>query len=81
MTKRHHMQLNRYIDSACVRGVGSLINHANARFSLGRDRVVVRATKIIRQGQEILINYNFGGRRRRDGQGYDLHDGAIHTTL
>jgi hypothetical protein len=75
---------NRYIDSACVRGVGSLINHANeanknARFSVGRERVVVRATKIIRQGQEILINYNFGG--RRDGQGYDLHDGSYHTTI
>lgn len=55
-----------FIDSACSRGVGSLINHqpearANCRFSYGRNNnIQVKATKNIRNGQELYLNYNKG---------------------
>jgi hypothetical protein len=59
---------NRYIDAACARGIGSLSNACsrrvnsncatNAKFSLIRNRFpVVRATRDIKNGQEIFINY------------------------
>jgi hypothetical protein len=51
-------------DGACVRGAGTLCNHgnsrvANARFSHNRAANVFKivATKTIRNGTEILVNY------------------------
>ena len=61
-----------YQDAACIRGIGSLCNHttgkkANARFSWGRDGDVnIIATRPIRHGQEILLNYNLGRARAAD---------------
>jgi hypothetical protein len=57
-----------YEDAACQRGVGSLANHAtqrnsNARFKIKRATstrpavIMVTATKNIRNGHEIFINY------------------------
>ncbi len=52
-----------YEDGALHRGVGSLVNHANmskadVRFSITKkDRVVLRATKAIRNNQELFVNY------------------------
>ena len=57
---------NNIIDSSCLRGVGSLINHApqarkNCRFSFTRDGgLQIKATKDIRNGRELFINYNEG---------------------
>lgn len=56
---------NHYIDPATKRGVGSLINHkellnqTNSRFSVNfqAHTATVKATKAIRNGQEIFINY------------------------
>ena len=60
---------NSIIDSACIRGVGSLINHApenrkNCRFSYPRNGgLQIKATKNIRNGRELFINYNAGNPR------------------
>lgn len=62
---------NRFEDAARERGPGSLINHtanktlANCRFAVSRnnrdrsldDKIVVKATRNIMNGQEILVNY------------------------
>lgn len=67
-------------DGACARGIGTLVNHgvsraANARFSIASAsnnhiaRVV--ATKIIRHGREIVINY---------GDSYRLGEPTTHST-
>jgi hypothetical protein len=65
-----------YIDSATVRGVGSLINHrtgnhANARFVLNRINNTARleATKNIRNNREIFVNY---------GHAYRIHEPGVH---
>lgn len=52
-------------DGACLRGIGTLVNHgvdrvANARFSISsasNNAARIVAIKIIRHGQEIVINY------------------------
>lgn len=53
-------------NAACKRGVGSLANHApagngpghaNARYSQYRGRGQLRATRDIRNGEEVLVNY------------------------
>ena len=54
-----------FLDSACSRGVGSLINHhinhgrINARFSVHPNRrsAVIKATKNIYNGEEIFVDY------------------------
>ena len=55
---------NKYVDSACLRSAGSLANHkplqtANAKlyFSPGNGNVYIRATKNIKNNQEIFVNY------------------------
>jgi hypothetical protein len=70
---------HQFVDAACKRSTMSLINHgnnarANARFSITNTqpkRVLVKAIKNIRQGQEILINY--GGQ-------YGFNDGSRYYT-
>jgi hypothetical protein len=74
-----YMDPHHFVDAACQRGAMSLINHfnntrANARFSITNTqpkRVLVKAIKNIRQGQEILINY--GGQ-------YGFNDGSRYYT-
>jgi len=58
------MNRKRYSDGAFVRGVGTLLNHAikvraNVEFSVKRDNsdVTIVATKNIKNGAELLINY------------------------
>jgi hypothetical protein len=53
-----------YIDSALLRGVGSLINHApvkdtNVRFSVDRrnHEINLVATRHVKNGDELLVNY------------------------
>lgn len=67
------------IDAACSRGVGSNVNHAtgnrtNARFSIwyrdGQSHSSLKATKNIRNGDEILVNY---------GREYKMHEGRFST--
>ena len=55
---------NQYEDGALERGIGSLANHSkikskiNARLSISyNNRAQLIASKIIRSGQEILVNY------------------------
>jgi hypothetical protein len=54
---------NRYEDAALERGVGSLLNHklrasSNCTFSINRNnRIDIRATKNIRNGQELHVSY------------------------
>lgn len=58
-----HVVDDLFENGACVRGVGSMVNHArgaraNAKLDVGRGREsVLRATKVIRNGQEIFIDY------------------------
>jgi hypothetical protein len=68
MTVNHQ----RNIDSALHRGVGSMINHGNAqqnnvRFvkDNARQRVILKATKTIRNNQQLYANY---------GNLYEFHD-------
>lgn len=76
---------DRYIDSACHRGVGSLINHApeaqsNCRFSYGRNNnIQVKATKNIRNNRELFLNYNKGVRRNEQRYLFN-EEGVNHTT-
>lgn len=73
-----------YSDGSCRRGVGTLVNHAtgnrvNARFSYGRNGIQIKATKNIRNGQEIFINYNQGVRNNE--QRYLFNEpGVWHET-
>jgi hypothetical protein len=74
-----------YEDAACKRGTGAMVNHSarsrsNARFSfvakdqddeLGRPKSVVLADKVIRDGDEILINY---------GDDYQFNENIQHGT-
>jgi hypothetical protein len=70
---------NQYvIDPACKRGIGAFINtnnanQLNARFSVNmRNRTVsIKATKNIRNGQEIYLAY---------GNDYNLNEGTHHIT-
>lgn len=67
---------HRFEDAACWRGIGAMANHQNARranaeYTPRRDgRVWLRATKNIRQGQEIFCNY---------GVEYDLTEPTTNT--
>lgn len=66
-------------DGACRRGPGSVANHRgqrpNARFSYAAgqgDRATLRATRVIRDGDEIFVSY---------GRQYALHEeGVSHAT-
>lgn len=54
---------NRFFDAACKRGIASMANaprsnqSANAKLINGRNMVRIKATKPIRNNQEILISY------------------------
>lgn len=53
-------QKKQYIDAACLRGVGSIINHqesANCIFVPTRTKVQVQASRKIFHGQELYVNY------------------------
>lgn len=70
----HHQ--GRSKDCACVRSAASMINHtireqANARFQVTRDRVFVKASKNIKNGDEIFVYY---------GQYYRFNDGSRFST-
>lgn len=63
-------------DAACHRGVGAMVNHAegdavNARFETVDGHLCVRATRYIRNGEQILVDY---------GEVYDFEDGGQHET-
>lgn len=79
------MNDNNIIDSACLRGVGSLINHApearkNCRFSYPRNGgLQIKATKNIRNGRELFINYNAGNQRGEPRYLFN-EAGVRHTT-
>ena len=58
-----HINRDRFEDGAIHRGVGTLVNQSprtamtNARFGVSRNRIVLFATKNIRNGQEIYVRY------------------------
>ena len=58
-----HIRQDRFEDGALHRGVGTLVNQSpratmtNARFGIGRNRIVLFTTKNIRNGQEIFVRY------------------------
>ena len=63
-TAPYALQLNKtsFLDAGCERGVGSLANHksrtyANAKLSFFRGEVRLKATKNIRNGDEIFVSY------------------------
>jgi hypothetical protein len=63
------------IDAACLRGIGSFSNHknrrdANARLISDTKRVYLEATKPIRNGDEIFIDYGRGYNIRQEGITY-----------
>lgn len=67
-----------YEDGACVRGPGTLTNHAptrraNAKYAFSRSlgRGVVVATKPVRNGSEVLVNY---------GNDYRFDEPTQHAT-
>lgn len=69
-----------FIDAACHRGVGSIINHApqdtapNAKFGNPNYRtrtITILATKYIHNGEEIFVSY---------GKKYKFNDGTKHRT-
>ena len=75
---------NNIVDSACLRGVGSLINHAtsknaNCRFSVYNGKLSIKATKNIRNNKELFINYNKGNTRGHSK--YEFNEtGVRHVT-
>lgn len=78
-------QQNQYEDGACQRGIGTLVNHGNANLSNAEFRyfrdgsIKIIASKIIRNGRQILVNYNAGNRRRADRYRFD-EPGVRHYT-
>eukprot|EP01031_Cornospumella_fuschlensis_P034910 gene34910-42276_t len=66
------------IDSACKRGVGSLGNtnpggnNATLAISTANKTASIKATKNIRNGQEVFISY---------GRSYRMDDGGTHKTV
>ena len=67
---------NLYEDTAAQRGIGSLINHkirsrSNCKFSVYRDNISIKATKNIRNNQELFINY---------GAEYQFNEAGVHTS-
>lgn len=66
---------NSNIDAACIRGAGSYANHqprskANARLISDGKRVYIEATKLIRNGDEIFIDYGRDYHIRLNGIAY-----------
>lgn len=66
------MSQNRYMDAAKIRGVGSLANtlpnNNNATLSVSHNSVSLKATKNIKNGDEILLSY---------GRGYKLNENGV----
>jgi hypothetical protein len=78
---------NHAFDAACLRGVGGLINHgpastANAQFLTmkgdSRKNIYIYATKRIKQGSELLINYNEGAPA---GEVYQFEDRHVTKSV
>ena len=71
-----------FIDAALLRGPASLANHSpkpNARAGVSnRNTIVLTATRAIKHGQEILLNYDAG--RRRGEPKYSFTDAEHKTT-
>ena len=62
---------NDFVDSAAERGVGSLANTRNGNQNGTITQAPsLRATKVIRQGEEIFVSY---------GRTYRMNDGRYHT--
>lgn len=72
-----------YEDAALHRGIGSLINHgttsqANCRFSITKNnRIVIRATKDIRNGKELRINYRGASHNKSQ---YRINEHGVSTS-
>lgn len=76
-----HVSGARFENAACKRGAGALANHgpparANARYSYtaaggGGRRGVLRATKVIKNNSEVLVNY---------GDDYLFNEPTTHVT-
>ena len=61
-------------DAACVRSVGSIVNHRaapNARYGVYQGRGFIKALRNIRHGEEIFVNY---------GRAYNMNEPTQHTT-
>lgn len=75
-----HLNEDNVIDSACLRGVGSMINHktvsggANARIYIYRNEIRIAATKDIKNGDEIFINYLYNPNKLEN-------EGFSHETI
>ena len=71
-----------FIDAALLRGPASLANHSpkpNAKAGVSnRNTIVLTATRAIKHGQEILLNYDAG--RRRGEPKYSFTDAEHKTT-
>lgn len=76
-----HVRGTAFEDAGCKRGIGSLANHApnsraNARYSYqlhnGSPVSFIRATKNIRNGSEVLVNY---------GRDYNFAEGTQQQTI
>lgn len=67
---------NLYEDGACVRGIGSMINHSadhpNVTFMRHRNRIYFMAQRDILHGEELLVHY---------GSNYAFDDHARHRTI
>lgn len=65
------MSQNKYMDGAKKRGIGSLANtlpnHNNATLSVSHNSVSLKATKNIKNGDEILLSYGRGYKLNEDG--------------
>jgi hypothetical protein len=54
---------NRYEDAARIRGVGCYVNHSdnenliNCRLAVSNNRIVIKATKIIKNNKELFADY------------------------
>ena len=72
-----HINRDRFEDGALHRGVGTLVNQSpvanrtNARFGVSKNRIVLFATKNIRNGQEIFVRY---------GSEYRFNENTQYTT-
>lgn len=66
---------NIYEDAALKRGIGSIINHnpkkKNVRFGIYKRRIIIKALKNLKHGDELFINY---------GKDYQFNDKSSHTT-
>jgi len=76
-TAPYAVEINKELveDGACWRSAGSIANHkshsrANAKLYIFQNRAYLRATKNIRNGQEITIDY---------GKDYNLSEKGIHS--